>query len=225
MQMEILELTQQTPTLFSVRLAPKEEDIQIHFQAGQCVNVLTPSEKKTCFSIASEPEEKNFIELLIKAQPDSPAHEISKLKVGERLKMSHPFGKGFPIDRFKNHDLLLVGIGSGLAPLRSLLKSLLRKDHQFKQITFVYGARNKEEVPFTHDFDLWSKKINAHLALTQPATVEAGIFQGRVTDFIPNLKLNTETICCICGTKEMEEQVRKLLETKGVSSENILLNY
>ncbi len=223
--MEIAELKQQTSALFSVRLVPKADDIQMHFQAGQCVNILTLRDQKTCFSIASEPEEKNFIELLIKTQAETPAHEISRMKVGDPLKISQPFGKGFPIERFKNHDLLLVGIGSGLSPLRSLLKSLLRKDHQFKQITFIYGARSRDEVPFTNDFDLWFKKIKAHIALTQPASAGPNIFQGRVTDFIPSLKLNAETICCICGNKEMEEQVRILLETKGVSRENILLNY
>ncbi len=223
--MEIAEVKRQTSMLFSVQLVPQAGDVQIHFQAGQCVNVLTPSDQKTCFSIASEPEEKNFIELLIKAQAKTPAHEISRLKAGDRLRISHPFGKGFPIDRFKNRDLLLVGIGSGLSPLRSLLKSLLRKDHQFKQITFIYGARSRDEVPFADDFDLWTKKINARMALTQPISAGPNIFQGRVTELIPRLDMNTETICCICGNKEMEEQVRILLETKGVSRENILLNY
>lgn len=222
---EVFEIKRQTPSFFSVKLMPVDDDVQFHFQAGQCVNVLTPTEKKSCFSIANEPEEEKFIELFLKDQITGAAHEICHMKVGDRLKISPPFGKGFPIERFKTNDLLLIGIGSGFSPLRSLLKSLLRWDHQFKEITFVYGARNQAEIPFKDEFDLWAKKIKIQIALSQPTESWNG-FTGRVTDLISKMKLDSEAmIFCICGHREMEEQVRNLLETKGISKQNILLNY
>ncbi len=224
--MEVLETKRQTPTSFSVQLAPVEDDIPFHFQAGQCVTVLTKGEKKARFSIASEPEEKKFIEFFLKDQLSGAAHEIAQMKIGSRLKISFPFGKGFPVEQFKNHHLLLVGIGSGLSPLRSLLKSILRRDHQFQHIMLLYGARNQDEIPFKNEFDLWSKKMKVQIALSQPTGSDWKGFRGRVTDLISNLEIHFgETICCACGNKEMEEQVRKLLETKGVSKQNILLNY
>lgn len=223
---EVFEIKRQTPSFFSVKLMPIDEDVQFHFQAGQVVNVLTPTEKRSCFSIASEPEEKKFVELFLKNEPSRVTHEISLMKVGDQLKISPPFGKGFPIERFKTNDLLLIGIGSGLSPLRSLLKSLLKRDHQFKKIIFLYGARNQDEIPFQEEFELWDKKIKLKIALSQPTSQNWHGFKGRVTDLIATMKLNTQgIICCICGHQEMEEQVRKLLETKGISKQNILLNY
>ena len=96
--MEIVEIKRQTPSFFSVKLVPVDDETQFHFQAGQCVNVLTPAGKKACFSIASEPEEKKYIEFFLKDQLDSAAHEISGMKAGQKLKVSDPFGKGFPIE-------------------------------------------------------------------------------------------------------------------------------
>ncbi len=224
--MEVLEIKRQASAFFSAKLTPVEDETQFHFQAGQCVNVLTASEKKACFSIASEPEEKKFIEFLLKDQSSGIAHEISRMQVGDRLKISRPFGAGFPIERLKRNDLLLIGIGSGLAPLRSLLKSLLRKNHQFQQITLLYGARSQDEIPFKNEFDLWAKKIKVQIVVSQPAGTAWDGFKGHVTDLVSKLGINPEgTICCICGNPEMERQARNLLETKGVSKQNILLNY
>ena len=224
--MEVFEIKRQTPSFFSVKLMSTEDQIQFHFQAGQCVNVLTPAGKKACFSIASEPEEKKFIEFFLKNQPGSVAQEIYGMKVGQTIKISDPFGKGFPIERFKHNNLYLIGIGSGLTPLRSLLKSLLRKDHHFKQITLIYGARNQEEIPFKEEFELWAKKIRLHIALSQPLGDTWVGFKGRVTALIWQLEIASEGVmCCVCGNKEMEEEVRNLLERKGVSKQNILLNY
>ncbi len=224
--MEVLEIKRQASAFFSAKLAPTEDGTQFHFQAGQCINVLTAAEQKVCFSIASEPEEKKFIEFLLKDQSSGAACKISRMRVGDRLKISHPFGAGFPIEQFKRNDLLLVGIGSGLAPLRSLLKSLLRKNHQFQQIALLYGARSQDEIPFKDEFDLWAKKIKVQIAVSQPAGTAWNGFKGRVTDLVSKLEINPEgTICCICGNPEMESQVRNLLETKGVSKQNILLNY
>lgn len=226
MIMEVFEIKHQTPSFFSVKLMPIDDDVQFHFQAGQCVNVLTPTEKKSCFSIASEPEEKKLIELLLKNQPSGVAHEIGYMKVGDHLKISPPFGKGFPIERFKTNDLLLIGIGSGLSPLRSLLKSVLRRDQQFGRITFLYGARTLEDVPFRSEFDFWAKKIDLHLAISQPRDVPWHGFLGRVTHLLPELSLDfPSTIACICGTKTMEEEVRNLLERAGISRENVFVNY
>ncbi|GEM_PF-4298486 len=224
-EMEILEIERLTPSFFGIKLIPSG-DIGFHFQAGQCVNLLTPSRKKVCISIASEPEEKKFVEFLVKDQPETATHELCQRLTGEKIKMSLPFGSGFPIEQFKQKDLLLIGIGSGLSPLRSLLKSLLRKDHQFQRISLIYGAKNQAEIPFKSEFDFWSKKINVQIALTQPTGVDWRGFKGRVTDLIQNLEMKSkQTICCICGNKEMESEIRNLLERKGISKENILLNY
>jgi len=225
-QMEVVEIKRQTPTLFSAALTPVAEEHIFHFQAGQCVNVLSNTDKKGCFSIASEPEEKKSIEFLLKDQPGTIAHDIVQLKAGDRFKISPPFGPGFPAERFKQKDLLLIGIGSGLSPLRSLLKSLLRREHSFRRITFLYGVRTEAEIPFKDEFNLWSKKIELQIVLSQSENSEWKGLRGRVTDIISDLNIHPdETICCLCGNKEMEGQTRKLLETKGVSKQNILLNY
>ena len=233
--MEVIDLRRETPLLTTLRLTPVLEGGRFDFQAGQCVKILCPGGRESYFAMASEPEEKQCVEFLIKDQEGSAAHELCQVQIGDQLKVGPPFGKGFPIDRLKGKDVLLIGIGSGLSPLRSVLKSILRRDHQFGQVALLYGARTPEDIPYRSEFDRWAKLIRLEIALSRlhdskpiHSQGEAGRFfrQGHVTDLIPKLSLSPgKTIACLCGTKVMQEEVTKLLERAGVSKENILLNY
>lgn len=224
--MEVLELKRQTPAMLSLKITPVSEAGRFDFQVGQCVKILSPDGREGYFAIASEPEEKEYLEFLIKDHPGSAAHELCGVRVGDQIKVSPAFGKGYSLEKLKSKDALLIGIGSGLSPLRSLLKSMLRREDRFGTITFLYGARTPEDIPFRNDFDLWSKKIKLQIAVSQPPDSKWKGFKGRVTHLIPKLPVQAaRTVACICGTKAMQEEVTKLLEQAGVSKDNILLNY
>ena len=223
---ELIGRAQETPSLVYLRLSPKLEDIRIDFQAGQCVKISSPAGHESTFAIASEPEEKRFIEFLIKDHEAGAAHELCRIKIGNQIKIGQPFGRGYPMERFKGKDILLVGMGSGLSPLRSLLKSLLRREHQFGKIIFLYGARTPEDIPFKNEFDLWSKKIDLRLAISKPLSPHSG-FLGRVTHLLPKLNLPDvkNMVVCVCGHRTMQEEVTNLLERAGISKENVLTNH
>lgn len=224
--MEVLELERQTPAMLSLKLTPVSEAGRFDFQAGQYVKILCPGGREGYFAIASEPEEKECLEFLIKDQPGSAAHALCRVRAGDQIKISPAFGKGYPIEKLKSKDVLLIGIGSGLSPLRSLLKSILRREDRFGTIMFLYGARTPDDIPFRKDFDLWSKKIKLQIAVSQPPDSKWKGFKGRVTHLIPKLPVQAgQTIACICGTKAMQKEVTKLLEQAGISKDNILLNY
>lgn len=224
--MEVLERREETPSMVSLKLVPVLEGARFDFQAGQCVKILCSDGHEATFAIASEPEEKQFIEFLIKDQEKTAAHTLCRLKTGAPVKVSPTFGKGYPVERFKSKDILLIGMGSALSPLRSVLKSMLRREHQFGQIAFVYGARTIEDIPYQSEFDLWAKKIDLHLAISQPAGSKHSGFIGRVTKLLPTLTFHPhKTAAFICGTRTMQEEVTNLLERAGISGENIHLNY
>lgn len=224
--MEVVSLSRETPSLMNLKITPPVEEGRFDFQAGQFAKILCPDGRESYFAMASEPEEKRFIEFLIEDKPKSPAHSLSRLKSGDLLKISPPFGAGYPMERLKSKDVLLIGMGSGLSPLRSLLKSMLRRDQQFGKVMLLYGARTPHDIPYRGDFELWAKKINVEIAISQPGSHPWEGFIGRVTHRLPNLAIAGDKIAaCICGTKAMEDEVRNLLERMGVSKDNILLNH
>lgn len=222
--MEVLELKQETLSLYDLKLIPVLEH-HFSFQPGQYAYLSTPSGKKGCFAIASEPEEKNFIQFLIKNQNEGVSHELCRLKGNDQLRVSVPFGAAYPIERMKGKNVLLIGIGSALAPLRSLIKSMMRKNQFFGKIVFLYGARKTQDIPYQNDFRLWSEKFDVRLAVSQLDRPFPKAVEGRVTDLVSNLLIESDFVACVCGTRIMEEEVVKLLETKGISKQNIFFNY
>lgn len=226
LSMEVIGKHLETPSLVYLKLVPKIEDSRFDFQAGQFVKILSSQGHEGIFSIASEPEEKRFIELLIKIQETGAAHDLNEVQIGDPIKISLPFGRGYSIERFKGKDILLVGMGSGISPLRSLLKSILKREHSFGKITFLYGVRTPEEIPFKNEFDLWTKKVDVKFAISSPMPSKWIGFLGRVTHLLPKVTLDFgKTIACVCGHKTMQEEVTNLLERAGISKDNILTNY
>lgn len=225
--MSVLETKAQGSQYVSVKLVPEMEGVRVDFRPGQFVKILTPALKKEgYFAIASEPEEKRYLEFLVKDHEEGPAHEFFRIQEGDTVRMSAALGKGYPLDLLKGKDVLLIGIGSALSPLRSLLKSMLRREREFGSLALIYGAKTFPDVPYPEDFEIWYKKIDLKLALSRPHRSEWSGFIGRVTALLPTLELKPEnTIACICGTQTMEREVRAILEQAGFNGENILVNY
>lgn len=224
--MTVTEVHQETENLISLRMQPSVNGAQFNFRTGQYVNILCPGGREAYFAIASEPAEKKFVEFLIKDVEGAPAHDLCQIKPDSELRVSSAMGKGFPLERLKGKNVLLVGIGSGLSPLRSVLRSIVRQDQNFGKVTLVYGVRRPEDIPFIDDFNLWKKKFRVEIAASQPGKSYWIGFTGRVTGLLPKLALSYEnTVACVCGSKEMETEVARFLESSGVSKENILFNY
>jgi len=224
--MTVRDVHQETEGFLSIQLQPTLDHHQFDFRPGQYVSIQCFGDAEASFAIASEPEEKNFIEFLVKDEVDSADNELCRVKPDDPVRVSPPKGRGFPLDQLKGKNVLLVGMGAALAPLRSVLKSMLRNQQKFGTITLVYGLRQPQDKPFTDEFDIWTNKINVEIAVSQPRNFFWQGFVGRVTELLPTLSLSLEhTVACICGTKEMETQVSAFLVQAGLDQESILRNH
>ena len=79
---------------------------------------------------------------------------------GAELGLRGPFGKGYPLDKLRGSEVLLVGGGVGLAPLRSLFYALLHNAAKYKKIIVLNGARTTADLVYRPLYDGWRKKKN-----------------------------------------------------------------
>ena len=108
------------------------------FEAGQFVMVHVNNEKRA-FSVASPPS-YDFLELLIKKHSTGKVSSVLyKLKEGDKVNISGPYGK-FRIKRIGNKEIIFVAGGTGLAPFRGMIYSALEKNPN-KKITLIFGLR------------------------------------------------------------------------------------
>ncbi len=193
------------------------------------------------YSMANYPDEKGLIMLNVRIASPPPGSEeippgvmssyIFNLKPGDEVTISGPFGEFYARDT--KNEMIFIGGGAGMAPMRSHIFDQLKRLHSDRKISFWYGARSKREMFFVEDFDglaSHNENFNWHVALSDPQ--EGDNWQG-YTGFIHEvlydnyLKDHPAPEDCefyICGPPMMNAAVVNMLQGLGVEPENILLD-
>lgn len=160
-------LSDLTPTAKGVFIELDGAGIQ--FQAGQYINLHIPGvELPRAFSLANVPSEKRSIELNVRHVSGGQATEYihNNLKVGDKLKLNGPYGRFFVRSSALEKFLFLAG-GTGLSSPKSMILDLLEKDES-REITLVYGARNRAEL---YDDTLFLDLVGKHTNFTYVPTL------------------------------------------------------
>ncbi len=208
---EIKDIIEETPAIKTFVLEP-ETDFSFH--TGQFVELSVPGVGEAPFTPSSDPAVKEEVEITIMkaGKITSMLHDMSP---GETLGIRGPYGKGYPLDEFAGKDVLILGGGVGLAPLRSLLFALFARIDDFNGVTIKYGARSPADIVYKRLVDGWAGKENVDLEIT----VDEGDKEwtgkvGVVTTIIENLPVTVDnTACIVCGPPIMMKfTLLKLLE-------------
>ena len=193
------------------------------------------------YSMANCPVEKGIVMLNVRiASPPPgstgiPAGKMSSyifnLKPGDEVVISGPFGEFFARDTEK--EMVFIGGGAGMAPMRSHLFDQFNRIKTKRKITFWYGARSKKEMFYVEDFDKLDKEnpnFSWHVALSDAMPEDK--WQG-YTGFIHNvlyeqyLKDHPAPEDCefyMCGPPMMNQSVINMLLDLGVDREDIMLD-
>lgn len=197
-----------------------------NFVSGQFVTLLLPGEEKGAyFAISSEPEEKASLDFLVKKSAGI-GEKLVGMKAGETLFLEGPLGKGFPIDRYKGRHLLLVGVGTGIAPLRSVYRSIIRRRSDFRYVHLYYGVLTPSHFCYREEIrELRKNDIQSYLTVTTPDPDWAGrtgFVQSHFADAIPDPE---RCVALLVGMKEMVDQSRAELIRIGLKPDQILINF
>jgi ferredoxin-NADP reductase len=192
------------------------------YEAGQAVLVGRPgSEKKKPYSLASSPEDAardQALELLIGVDADGSPGPHLILQTGETVTVEGPVGRfTFPSDPEERRFLFVAG-GTGIAPLRAMLRHALRRSDG--EIGLLYSARTPLDFAFEDEFKTLARE--GRIDLKQTVTRDTGESwdgtRGRIgrTDLAP-LVHDPETLCFICGPPALVADIPKLLVELGVT--------
>lgn len=193
------------------------------------------------YSMASYPEEKEIMLNVRIATPPPRADEsvppgimssyIFGLKPGDKCIVSGPYGEFFAKET--DAEMVFIGGGAGMAPMRSHLFDQLRRLKSKRKITFWYGARSKREMFYVEDFDMLAKEnpnFTWHVALSDPLPEDNWTgFTGFIHNVVyeNQLKNHPAPEDCeyyMCGPPMMNSSVIKMLLDNGVEPENIMLD-
>ena len=193
------------------------------------------------YSMANYPEEEGIIMLNVRiaSPPPSMPHVppglmssyIFNLQPGDPVTISGPFGEFFARDTDK--EMVFVGGGAGMAPMRSHIFDQLRRLKSKRKMTFWYGARSKREMFYVEDFDtLQAENDNFtwHCALSDalPEDNWTGytgfIHQVLLEEYLKDHPAPEDCEYYLCGPPIMNKCVIDMLIDLGVEPEDIMLD-
>ena len=199
----------------------------IDFKAGQFISILLPHEGKVvrrAYSIASPPAVKEHIDFVVKrVEGGLVTNWFFGLKEGDRTKIQGPYGK-FVLPESVTEDLAFVATGTGIAPFRAMIPTLLQNGFQ-KKIWLIFGARYDNMIPYHQEWlDLAKKYPNFNYmpTISRPTPAwrgETGYVQTKIEKFLSNPEGKT---VFICGLNEMITAVQEACLKKGFTKEQIL---
>lgn len=194
------------------------------------------------YSMANYPEEKSIIMLNVRiASPPPRAPEgtppgkmssyIFGLKPGDKVTISGPYGEFFAKET--DAEMLFIGGGAGMAPMRSHIFDQFYRLHTKRKVTFWYGARSLREAFYMEDFDKLQEQFENfkwHLALSEPLpednwTGYTGFIHQVVYDnYLKDHPAPEDVEYYICGPPLMLQACLQMLDNLGVEPDNVLFD-
>ena len=205
------------------------------------VESICEDETIRAYSMANYPEEEGIILLNVRiATPPPnnlslPAGKMSSfiwsLKAGDKVTISGPFGEFFAKET--DAEMVFVGGGAGMAPMRSHIFDQLRRIKTKRKITFWYGARSLREMFYVEDFDMLqneNENFKWHVALSDPQPEDnwkgdtGFIHNVLLANYLKNHPAPEDCEFYMCGPPMMNAAVINMLKDLGVEDENIMLD-
>ncbi len=202
-----------------------ELEENLSFETGQFMEVTVPGLGEAPFTPSSNPKDKDSLEFTIMnvGRVTKVLHDMIK---DQDLGVRGPYGKGYPMDKFRGKEILIVGGGVGLAPLRSLLYALFNNVEKYAKIDLRYGAKTPDEIVYRNEIDAWSEKAkNVEVTLTVDKGDKGWKGNvGVVTTILKGIKVGSDSLSIVCGPPIMMKfATLKLLEL-GYKPEQIYLS-
>lgn len=197
----------------------------IQFVPGQVAVLRVPNEEQAYFALASAPDDSE-LEVLVKHKVGA-STRIYEMTVGERIELLDIAGCGFDLDKQRGKDLVFVAMGTGVAPLRSALRHVIKRHEEFGKLVVLYGARTPSDFCYTDETENWEAAgVELRQVISRPDGHDwsgpTGYVQSLLDHVLPDL---SSPIALICGSLEMMGQTRDRLQQMGFKSDEILTNY
>jgi len=222
---EVLDVIEESSTIKTFRL---KTETPLYFKAGQFVEMSIPGKGEAPFTPSSSPYEKDKLEITIMKAGRITAM-IHNLKKGDTVGLRGPYGKEYPLSEYERKEILLVGGGVGLAPLRALFLALVHDIEKYKSVLFCCGSRTSSDIIYKDCvLDKWQsldkKRIKFRITVDRKDDSWKGNV-GLVTTTLDKLDINLKnSVTIVCGPPIMMKFATfKLLEV-GYKPDQIYLS-
>lgn len=192
------------------------------YKPGQFVQVSILGAGEAPISICSSPTEKGYFGLCVR-DTGLVTGALASLKNGDGLGIRGPYGNFFEIEELRGQDLVFIGGGIGLAPLRSAIRYVLDNRAEYGDVIILYGARAKEDIVFASDLDELGRteRVKVYTTIDEPQQGWTG-HVGVVTTLLDKIEHAFKYKAFVCGPPIMIHFTIKGLIDAGWAQQDII---
>jgi NAD(P)H-flavin reductase len=185
--MRLEEIIDEAPSIRTLKLTFQDEAAaqNFSFRAGQFGLYSVFGEGECTLCIASPPTRKGYIECSFQ-QAGRVTRALCALEVGDTVGFRGPYGNWFPLDEMKGKNVILIGMGIGLAPVRCVIWNCLDLRDDFRDVSIIVGSRTVDLLVYKRELKQWEEMSAVKLVKTVDPGGETPDWDGEV-GFVPTV--------------------------------------
>jgi NAD(P)H-flavin reductase len=225
MPAKVIEVITETHNIKTFRVVLQDEEAMknFHFEPGQVGQLSMFGVGESTFVINSPPTRMEYLQFsVMRAGENTTA--LHGLHAGDIIGVRAPLGNWFPYDAMKGKDIIFVGGGIGMAPLRTLFLYMLDNRKDYGKITLLYGARSPQDMAFSSELPEWlgRKDVNCVLTIDRESPGwehKVGLIPNVLLEIAPKPK---NAVAITCGPPIMIKFTLQALEKLGFKPDQIV---
>ncbi|MGV8981421.1 4Fe-4S dicluster domain-containing protein [Clostridium sp.] len=196
----IKDITQETKNIKRFFIQYEDKSLHDNFIfSGQFFEITVFGVGEIAVSIPFPPSQTNIFDFCIK-KAGKVTGAMHEMVVGDRVALRGPFGKGFPYEDLKGRNIIIIGSGVGIAPVRTTITRILENIGEFGKVIIIASALSYDGLIYKDDLISWSNtpSVKVLYALSNPTDI-VNAHVGYINDLLPDLGLdfeNTSAIIC-----------------------------
>jgi len=194
----------------------------INHDPGQFLQVSLLGIGEAPISICSH--SKEYFEMSIRSVGNVSAH-LCALKKGDEVGLRGPYGRGYEMQQFEGDNIIIIGGGCGVAPVRGIIHYIKDNRDKFGNVDMFFGFRTKNDILFEEEYHKWEKTMGLDIVLSDKHN-HPRAKHGLITDILhhPSTDSNENKIVFICGPPPMIKAVCDLLISKGFNTDQLYIS-
>ena len=224
--MEVVEVQRQTPDVKSVRVRFRdgERARDFSFRVGQFGQFSLFGSGEATFNICSSSNWKDYIEFCFR-RTGRVTETLWQIDKGDTIGFRGPYGNGYPMEAWEGRNLIFIGGGIAMPPIRCAVWYALENRAKYGDITIVYGARTVADLTYADELDEWSKRERVRVVRCVDPGGETPEWKGEI-GLIPTVLERAQVpaenaIALVIGPPIMIKYTLPVLDRMGIKEEDV----
>jgi len=220
----VIEVIDETPNIKTFRVVLDDDEMEkFSFEPGQVGQLSVFGVGESTFVINSSPTRMDYLQFSV-MRAGEVTTKLHALSAGDQIGVRAPLGNCFPYNDLKDKDIVFIGGGIGMAPLRTLLCYMLDNRGDYGNISLLYGARSPQDMAYKYELPEWLERDDMETVLTIDNEAEG--WEHKV-GLIPNVLLEMEpkpenTVAITCGPPIMIKFTLQALKKLNFEDDQII---